>query len=181
MRTGERGAGIARLAGGSQSLPSLSCCVASNQPCCKPLAAQRDASSSCRLLQPFLCVPCCRSGRHGRHLALQGPQERAGRGGEVHQAPAAQGAADQHPARVHGESSCCNIRCLPQSICVAGLHEKIWLQANNPRKLVRSLLACSLGVRTAARPSLVLIAAVSCWCWEEDQQGRFAAHCPCCS
>lgn len=144
-----------------------------------PLASagpQSGTSSSCRLLQPFLCVLCCRPGRHGRHLALQGPQERAGRGGEVHQAPAAQGAADQHPARVHGESSWCNIRCLP--LCLAGLHEKVWLQTNNPRKLVRSLLACSWSGRTAARPSLVLIAAVSCWCWEEGQGCCFAAHCP---
>lgn len=52
-------------------------------------------------------VPC-RPRRHRRHVALQRLEQRAGCGGQVHQAAAAQGATDQHPARVLGERGGCH-------------------------------------------------------------------------
>jgi hypothetical protein len=45
----------------------------------------------------------CRPGRHWRHLAVQGTEDRAGCCGQVHQAAAAQGAANKHSSRVYGE------------------------------------------------------------------------------
>lgn len=80
---------------------------------CASASALAFFASATRLLNctsppaAALRPPACRPGRHGRHLALQGPVHGAGCGGEVHQAAAAQGAADQHPARIHGRLRGC--------------------------------------------------------------------------